>query len=152
MSPKRNPVFENFFLRAVADAIAKRRKALSHHRESLVIERGVDERGGVTFERLDLEIGFLGRPRTALHFTAWEDSSAWVCLSRHKTKVGYIFKIELHTNLWNLDALEIVRRIESTIALEPLEVRELSPEEEERIRAVWSSTERPPPKGKKRNR
>ena len=141
MAEKSDPIFDNLFLRAIADALARRRKALRYGSKSLILDRGVDERNGVRFERLNLEWRF-GLGDCRLQFTAWEDSQGWLCLLRHKKKVGWAFKLELRPELWDLDGPEIVQRIEAMRTHMPDHDGKADPEEEERIRKIWSSPQR----------
>jgi len=122
---------------------------MRHGMRSLTLGRGIDERDGVRFERLDFELR-LGLPHgTALRLTVWEDSQSWLCLRQHQKKVGWTFKLELQLDLWDLNGPEIVRRIEATVTHGPSKVGPLDPHTEGSIRAIWSSKQRPPRKKRK---
>jgi len=150
MSATPDPPFENLFLKAIADALGRRQKAIRYRVETPTLDRGIDERDGIRFERLNLILKF-GLPHGArLHFTAWEDSQGWICLLRYQNKLGRTFKLELYPELWDLDGPEIVRRIEATMTQRPDHDGKLSPDEEEQVRAIWSSAPRSAPKKKKR--
>jgi hypothetical protein len=105
----------------------------------------------VSFERLDLDMNF-GVRGTALRFTAWEDSQAWIDLRQHKRNIGWTFKLELRPELWDLDGPEIVRRVEKTVSLLHVAVSTLDPEEKDRIKALWSSSRRSSSSKKKRRK
>jgi hypothetical protein len=150
MSKPGPPKFENLFLQSLADAIAKRRKALSYHADDFTLERSRDEKGEVEFERLNLAMNF--RPWTSLHFTAWEDSMGWVSMRQIQRKVGWTFVVEFHTELWGVEPEEIVRRIRATMVLRPFSIRRATSEDEEGIKQVWATVEAPKGKGKRKRR
>lgn len=108
------PVFENFFLKSIADALAKRRKALSHGCDNIELTCSTDLKGKLPFERLDLTLWFGRSASDRICFTAWEDSLAWVWVGEHKKKAGWIFEAKLHANLRDFEPRDIVRRVEAT--------------------------------------
>jgi hypothetical protein len=139
MSTTSNPPFENLFLKSIADALARRRKAIRYHLKALTLDRSIDEADGISFERLDLNLKCAVPHATSLQFVAWEDSRSWICLLQHQKKVGWTFKLELRPDLWDFDGPEIVRRIEATVARLPSKVAPLTTDAEESIRAIWIS-------------
>jgi hypothetical protein len=134
------PDFVNIFLQSVADALVKRRKAISYRLDRLEITRTTDLKGNVPFERLNLVMRPHGR--TSFHFTAWEDSMAWVWVGNRKKTGGWIFEIKLHTDLWNLAPRDIVQRIEDTIFLCPWEARPADVQDQLGLEKIWNSVER----------
>lgn len=132
------PKFENVFLQSLADAIGRRRKAISYHAEDMTLERGRDDKGSVEFERLDLRIEFLTRG-TVLHFTAWEDSIGWISLRHHQRKRGWTYRLELHTELWDMEPDDIVRRIEATMAMRPRPLQRATSNERDLLKQLWST-------------
>jgi hypothetical protein len=137
------PAFESGFLRSLNAALLRRRKAILNHLKRLDLHRGWDERNNIAFERMDLEMQFLAPPGTSLRFTAWEDSMAWVSVRQLKKKVGWKFRVEFHTDLWDIAPGDIVHRIEATMALRPSCVRTAIPEDEDRLKRVWTSVAGP---------
>jgi hypothetical protein len=146
------PGFENLFLKSIADSLVKRRKAICYRCDKVELSRAMDLKGDVPFERLDLEIRFGAHGSTRLHFTAWEDSMAWVWVGNHKKKVGWVFEIKLHTDLWNLAPRDIIQRIEDTIALSPWEARSADAQDQLQLEKVWHSEERPAEQRRRKRR
>jgi hypothetical protein len=105
-------LFESLALRSLAEAIRRRRKAIRHKADHFALERGVDRRDGVAFERLDLS---LTRLRRDFHFTFWEDALAWISVRQVHPKKGVIVNIGFHTEIWDVPANVVVARLESTI-------------------------------------
>ena len=102
-------LFENLALRSLAEAILRRRKAFRHKSDRFALDRGVDRRDGLAFERLDLS---LTRLRRDFHFTFWEDALAWISIRQVHPKKGVI---GFHTEIWDIPAKVVVARLESTI-------------------------------------
>ena len=115
MPSKESVLFENLFLRGIADAILKRRKAIRYKTDRFAMDRGVDRKEGLTFERLDLSVE---RHRRDYEFTFWEDSVAWIWARQVHPKKGTLFKFGFHAEVWNLPAKVVVARIESTILMD----------------------------------
>lgn len=105
-------LFENLALRSLAEAILRRRKAFRHKSDRFALDRGVDRRDGLAFERLDLS---LTRLRRDFHFTFWEDALAWISIRQVHPKKGVIVNVGFHTEIWDIPAKVVVARLESTI-------------------------------------
>lgn len=127
------PPFENLYLQSIADAIAKRRKAIKNHLGEFSLGRIYDKRGNVSFERLDLNLRWLDHANR-MSLAIWEDARAWIYVVRLETKAGKTFESELQTNLWDVTSGVIVRRIESTLSLMHTLPR---PELKEEIAKIW---------------
>ena len=108
-------LFENRVLRSVAEAILRRRKALSKAGgRAFDLERSVDRTEGIAFERLDFSLA--PRSKESFRFTLWEDSTARVwrrCLGK---KAGRASTSEYAADLWQVEPAAIVRAIEAAIA------------------------------------
>lgn len=111
--------FKNFYLASLAEAFLKRRKAISHRLERpLELESGEDRRDGLCFEFLALTLELLrSSPKLSLHFKVWEDSTAWINLRSHQKKVGLLIELEQHAELWSIEAVEVVARVERSMVL-----------------------------------
>ena len=125
-------------MESISNALSKRHKAISKKTASVSLDRSVDVKDGVDFERLDLEIRFLVPPGAALHFTAWEDSILWLCMRKITKRTGLDFKVEFHTEAWETPAEVIVERLETTMALRPPSGTENRAHLVDKIRSVWS--------------